>query len=406
MSPLIKRLPRELVHNIGKYLGIFLLMAVSIALTSGFLLAAHSISVIIDDMPETYVIEDGRFTTAFEATDEQLDAVRDAASDSGGIGLYKNYSFDTSFEKTQGDNARNCTVRTFAHRTQVDLAAYAQGGEPQAADEIAIDRVFATNNDVSMGDTVALNGVEFHVVGIMTLADNQALFQSNSDFTVNTLSFGVAEVSSEGFKALENTGFLPSYTYSYRFADRDLSVADRVDIEKDMVSALSDAHANVTDLTDVDSNQGIGYAKDDVSGDSAMWTTLLYIIIVIMAFVFVVLTSGTIEEESAIIGTLLASGYRRRELVAHYLALPCIVGIAAAAVGNVVGFTLMSEPMRNLYYGSYSLPPYYATWSWGVFFQTTVVPVAVLVLVTLVGLLRKMGHTPFNSFATKRARAA
>lgn len=396
MSPLIKRLPRELVHNIGKYLGIFLLMAVSIALTSGFLLAAHSISVIIDDMPETYVIEDGRFTTAFEATDEQLDAVRDAASDSGGIELYKNYSFDTSFEKTQGDNARNCTVRTFEHRSQVDLAAYAQGGEPQAADEIAIDRVFATNNDVSMGDTVALNGVEFHVVGIMTLADNQALFQSNSDFTVNTLSFGVAEVSSEGFKALENTGFLPSYTYSYRFANRDLSVADRVDIEKDMVSALSDAHANVTDLTDVDSNQGIGYAKDDVSGDSAMWMTLLYIIIVIMAFVFVVLTSGMIEEESAIIGTLLASGYRRRELVAHYLALPCIVGIAAAAVGNVVGFTLMSEPMRNLYYGSYSLPPYYATWSWGVFFQTTVVPVAVLVLVTLVGLLRKMGHTPLQ----------
>lgn len=131
MSPLIKRLPRELVHNIGKYLGIFLLMAVSIALTSGFLLAAHSISVIIDDMPETYVIEDGRFTTAFEATDEQLDAVRDVASDSGGIELYKNYSFDAGFEKTQGDNARNCTVRTFEHRTQVDLAAYAQGGEPR-----------------------------------------------------------------------------------------------------------------------------------------------------------------------------------------------------------------------------------------------------------------------------------
>lgn len=396
MSPLIKRLPRELAHNIGRYLGIFLLMAVSIALTSGFLLAAHSISVIIDDMPETYVIEDGRFTTAFEATDEQLDAVRDVASDSGGIELYKNHSFDASFEKTQGDKTRNCTVRTFEHRTQVDLAAYAQGGEPQAADEVAIDRVFATNNDIAIGDTVKLNGVEFRVVGIMTLADNQALFQSNSDFTVNTLSFGVAEVSSEGFKALENTGFLPSYTYSYRFVDRDLSVADRVDIEKDMVSALSDAHANVTDLTDVDSNQGIGYAKDDVSGDSAMWTTLLYIIIVIMAFVFVVLTSGTIEEEGAIIGTLLASGYRRRELVAHYLALPCIVGVTAAAVGNAVGFTLMSEPMRNLYYGSYSLPPYYATWSWGVFFQTTVVPVAVLVLVTLVGLLRKMGHTPLQ----------
>ena len=61
-----------------------------------------------------------------------------------------------------------------------------------------------------------------------------------------------------------------------------------------------------------------------------MWMTLLDIIIVIMAFVFVVLTDATIEEESAIIGTLLASGYRRREIVLHYLALPAIVGVVAA----------------------------------------------------------------------------
>ena len=52
--------------------------------------------------------------------------------------------------------------------------------------------------------------------------------------------------------------------------------------------------------------------------------------------------------------------------------------------------------MRNLYYGSYSLPPYYAIWSWGVFAQTTVLPVATLVGITLLGLLRKMGHTPLE----------
>ena len=36
-SPLRKRFPRELKDNLGKYLGIFLLMSVTIALTSGFL---------------------------------------------------------------------------------------------------------------------------------------------------------------------------------------------------------------------------------------------------------------------------------------------------------------------------------------------------------------------------------
>lgn len=397
-SPLRKRFPRELKNNLGKYLGIFLLMSVTIALTSGFLLAAHSIGVIIDDMPEQYSIEDARFTTAFEATDEQLDAADDAASDAGtgGTDIVRNWSFDADFNHAQGDDGRDRTLRVYQHRTQVDLAAYAEGRVPEAADEVAIDRVFATNNGITVGEEVELFGQHFTVCGIMTTSDNQALFQNNSDFTVNTLTFGVAEVSESGFAALEATGHQPAYTYSVRFVDRDLTVAERTDAEKDMMRALSTAGATVDDLTDSSANQGIGYAADDVSDDSTMWSVLLYMIIVIMAFVFVVLTSGTIEEESAIIGTLLASGYRRRELVTHYLALPAAVGIAAAVVGNVAGYTLMSEPMRNLYYGSYSLPPYYATWSWGVFAQTTVLPAATLVGITLLGLLRKMGHTPLE----------
>ena len=397
-SPLRKRFPRELKNNLGKYLGIFLLMSVTIALTSGFLLAAYSIGVIIDDMPEKNSIEDARFTTAFEATDEQLDAAADAASDAGtgGTDIVRNWSFDADFNHAQGDDGRDRTLRVYQHRTQVDLAAYAGGRVPEAADEVAIDRVFATNNGITIGEEVELFGQRFTVCGIMTTSDNQALFQNNSDFTVNTLTFGVAEVSESGFAALEATGHQPAHTYSVRFADRDLTVAQRTDAEKDMMRALSTAGATVDDLTDSSANQGIGYAADDVSGDSTMWSVLLYMIIVIMAFVFVVLTSGTIEEESAIIGTLLASGYRRRELVTHYLALPAAVGIAAAVVGNVAGYTLMSEPMRNLYYGSYSLPPYYATWSWGVFAQTTVLPVATLVGITLLGLLRKMGHTPLE----------
>ena len=397
-SPLRKRFPRELKNNLGKYLGIFLLMSVTIALTSGFLLAAHSIGVIIDDMPEKYSIEDARFTTAFEATDEQLNAAADAASDAGtgGTDIVRNWSFDADFNHAQGDDGRDRTLRVYQHRTQVDLAAYAEGRVPEAADEVAIDRVFATNNGITVGEEVELFGQRFTVCGIMTTSDNQALFQNNSDFTVNTLTFGVAEVSESGFAALEATGHQPAYTYSVRFADRNLTVAQRTDAEKDTMRALSDAGATVDDLTDSSANQGIGYAADDVSGDSTMWSVLLYMIIVIMAFVFVVLTSGTIEEESAIIGTLLASGYRRRELVTHYLALPAAVGSAAAVVGNATGYTLMSEPMRNLYYGSYSLPPYYATWSWGVFAQTTVLPVATLVGITLLGLLRKMGHTPLE----------
>ncbi len=396
MNPLIKRLPRELKHNLGKYLGIFLLMCGSVALTSGFLLAAHSISVIMDGMRDEYIIEDGRFTTSFEATDAQLKAAAKAADSKSGVDIYENFSIDAALKKTAGDDGTKRTLRTYTHRTKVDLAAYCEGEVPKADDEVAIDRVFATNNNLAVGDTVKLCGRTYRIVGIMTQSDSQALFPNNSDFTVNTLTYGVAEVSEAGFAALEEAGGAPTYVYSFSFGDRDLTVAERTDIEKDMVSALSDAGATVDELIDADANQGIGYAADDVSGDSGMWFTLLQIIVVIMAFAFVVLTSATIEEESAIIGTLLASGYRRRELVLHYLLLPSIVGILAAGLGTALGLTFFTAPMKDLYYGSYSLPPFYVSWDWSIFVSTAVVPVVVLVGITFIGLVRKMGKTPLQ----------
>ena len=396
MTPLASRLPRELKHNIGKYLGIFLLMCGAIALTSGFLLAAHSIGSLIDNMRDEYMIEDGRVVTAFEATDAQLEAAEDAAESVGGAVFYKNFSIDADIKKPAGDDSTKRTLRTYEHRTEVDIASYCEGTEPQEDDEVAVDRVFAKNNELAVGDTVELSGRAYTICGIMTQPDSQALFPNNSDFTINTITYGVAEVTDAGFTALEDAGGAPTYTYSFVFNDRDLSVADRTDAEKNMVKALTDADARVDDLIDADSNQGIGYARDDVDGDSAMWTTLLDIIIVIMAFVFVVLTNATIEEESAIIGTLLASGYRKREIILHYLALPAIVGILAAGLGCALGVAFFTEPMRNLYYGSYSLPPFHVYWSWEIFVKCAVVPAAALILITLVGLLRKMGKTPLQ----------
>ena len=55
-------------------------------------------------------------------------------------------------------------------------------------------------------------------------------------------------------------------------------------------------------------NQAIIFTGDDIKGDNAMFTVFLYIVIAIIAFVFAVTTSNTINKESAVIGTLRASG--------------------------------------------------------------------------------------------------
>ena len=391
-SVLLKRLPRQLKNNIGRYLGIFCLLVVSIALTSGFLMAASSIEKLLGDVRDTYSVEDGRFTANFPVGKDTL-----ADIEALGVKVYENYSsavelkLDSSKHEAAG---KEQTARLYKHREDVDLTAYAQGAAPQNASEVAIDRVYAANHGIEVGDTLALAGKQMKVSGICTLSDYQALFENNSDFVFNAQTFTVAEVTPKAFEQLAGGDI--SYTYSFVCNDRAMSDEARSDLEEDMTDVLSDANVALSDFLDADANQAIGYAADDVAGDQLMWTVLLLLIIVILGFVFVVLSSSTIEEESAVIGTLLASGYRKGELVRHYLALPMVVGIAGAAVGTALGLTALVDPMKNLYYNSYSLPPYVGVWSWRVFFLCAVVPVLLLFVITTAGLVLKMRATPLS----------
>ncbi|MBQ9043999.1 MAG: ABC transporter permease [Eggerthellaceae bacterium] len=386
-SPLRKRLPRELKNNIGKYLGMFLLLTLAIAFTSGFLVAASSIELIGTSMRETYNTEDGHFATTFEAGEDSIKAV-----EALGCTVVEQFYYDAplSFEGA----ADGTQARTFVNRGETNQAVYCEGRAPEADDEIALDRVFCQNNDLSVGDAVQLAGRDMRIVGIMTLSDYSCLFQNNSSFIFNALSFTTAQVTQEAYDKIDQGSVI--YSYAFFLDDRSMPLTERTSLEKDMVEALTDEGEIVTDFVDYESNQAMAYALDDISGDQMMWQILLGMLIVIMAFVFVVLTDATIEAESAVIGTLLASGWRKRELIAHYMTLPAIVGFAGAILGNVIGYTLLVLPMQGLYYNSYGFPPYHTTFNPGVLVSTTIVPLVLLLVITFVGLVRRMKATPLQ----------
>lgn len=391
-SPLMRRLPRQLARECGKYLGIFLLLVISITLVSGYLVAASSIEAMIDEMPERYRIEDARLATAFEADQDALDEAADAADAT----IVPLFSLDEDIAWDGDKGVASATARLYENRGDVDEAVYVQGDAPTSNEEIALDRVFCTNHGLGVGDTVRLGDRPLRISGIMTLSDYSALFVENSDFVFDALTFTAAQITPGLFDELVEEGGAVTYTYAATFQNRDLSQAKRTDGEKELVEELAASGVIVTDLIDREANQAITYAASDIEGDQMMWKVLLLILLVIMAFVFVVLTSSTIEDESAIIGTLLASGYRKGELVRHYLALPAFVGVTAAVIGNVLGYTVAAAPMCDLYYNSYSLPPYEARWNSAVFVLTTVVPLVLLIGITLLGLMRKLGYPPLR----------
>ena len=127
-------------------------------------------------------------------------------------------------------------------------------------------------------------------------------------------------------------------------------------------------------------NQAITFTGDDMGGDKAMMIMLLYIIMVIMAFVFGITISNTIRKEAGVIGTLRASGYTRQELILHYMTLPVLVTFVGALIGNILGYTVLKDVCADMYYGSYSLPTYVTVWNGEAFGLTTLVPVVIMEL--------------------------
>ena len=387
MAPLNKRLPREFRNNLGKYLGIFLLFLFAIAMGAGYLSAAHSIEVIQNGLHEAAHVEDFHFATQFEAAKSSIEAVEEL-----GCTVYKDFTADVPLVLAGDDRDMNCRLINQDNRAKVNQGYYFDGVAPAADDQIALDRVFCKNNDLKVGDTVQVNGHDVTLVGIMSVSDYECLMEKNTDMLFNSTTFTVALVTPEGFQAL--AGGKKDYRYDAVLDDRSMDLVARTSFEEDAADVLVDHGEVLTDLVDIDSNMAVFFATDDVESDQVMWQVLVGLLVVIMAFVFVVLTNATIEQESAVIGTLLASGYRKRELIGHYMVLPTLIGVLGCAAGNALGLTYLSTPMQELYYGSYSLPPYEYSFSPDVFVFTTVIPFLLLEVVTFVGLARKMRFTP------------
>lgn len=377
-NPLLKRLPRELIGDIGKYLAVFLFMTATIGFVSGFLVADDSMLAAYQESFEKYHIEDGNFTLEKKATDSQIKRL-----EKEGVQIYENYYVEEDAD-TDLNGEKDSTVRVYKNRSQIDLVCLMKGELPKKEDEIAIDRMYAENNKIQISDIIKVGKEEKTVTGYVALSDYSALFSNNSDMMFDAVKFGVAIVTDEAFDNLKETHL--KYRYSWTYDDPPQGEKAEKERSDDFLEILAD-YASVTGYIPRYANQAIHFTGDDMGSDRSMMIVLLYILIAIMAFVFAVTTNNTIVKEAAVIGTLRASGYTRKELIGHYMALPVIVTLIGAVIGNILGYTALKKVCAGMYYGSYSLPTYVTAWNADAFWMTTVVPVLIMLVVNY-GILR------------------
>lgn len=377
-NPLIKRLPREFAGEIAKYIVIFIFMTAVIGLISGFLIADGSMLDTYNKSFDKYNIENGNFELYPKADDKLIDRLEEE-----NVTIYENFYKEETVkvhnnEKLSEDD--QSVIRFYINRKDIDKVDVMEGRLAEDINEIAIDRMYAVNNNIKVGDTINAGGRILKVTGYVALSDYSCLFSDNSDTMFDSVKFGVGVVSESCFEAYDDTHI--HYVYSWKYDNEPADDIEEKEMADDFMKVISN-NAILTNYIPGYLNQAIHFTGDDIGSDRAMMIVLLYVVIVIMAFVFAVTTNNTIFKEANVIGTLRASGYTRGELLAHYILLPIIVTIIGALVGNILGYTVFKNIFVNAYYESYSLTTYTTLWNAKAFLLTTIVPFVIMVVINV-----------------------
>lgn len=377
-NPLIKRLPREFAGEIAKYIVIFIFMTAVIGLISGFLIADGSMLDTYNKSFDKYNIENGNFELYPKADDKLIDRLEEE-----NVTIYENFYKEETVkvhnnEKLSEDD--QSVIRFYINRKDIDKVDVMEGRLAEDINEIAIDRMYAVNNNIKVGDTINAGGRILRVTGYVALSDYSCLFSDNSDTMFDSVKFGVGVVSESCFEAYDDTHI--HYVYSWKYDNEPADDIEEKEMADDFMKVISN-NAILTNYIPGYLNQAIHFTGDDIGSDRAMMIVLLYVVIVIMAFVFAVTTNNTIFKEANVIGTLRASGYTRGELLAHYILLPIIVTIIGALVGNILGYTVFKNIFVNTYYESYSLTTYTTLWNAEAFLLTTIVPFVIMVVINV-----------------------
>ena len=430
-NPLRKRYLREIRQEAGKYIALFLFLTLTVGFCSGMDVASGSMISAYKESFTKYNIEDGHFLLEKKADETILQAVREQDAQ-----VYPLFYRD--FEQADGN-----TIRVYQNRDQINLPCVMEGKLPEMDDEIVLDRLFAENNSLKTGDICLLGSRPFTIVGTVALSDYSTMFKNNTDMMFNASVFSIALVTEDAFAAMDPSTL--KYCYGWIYNDPPVDDQESLDRSEEIMKAIvaailgmsleeaesrseqvgtfmtlfeilsgsgdrnmeqslrqaldhfvgSDSN-KLKDFVPRPANRAIIFTGDDMTSDNVFTNFFLYLLIVILAFVYAVTTRNTIEQEASVIGTLRASGYTIRELLVHYMTVPLLVSAAAAAAGNVLGYTILKQFIVVMYYHSYSLPSYRTIWNGNAFITTTVVPFIIILAVNALVIRRALSRTPLE----------
>lgn len=209
-NPLNKRFKRDLCSDAGKYVAIFLFIVFFIGAASGFMVADNSVFAQFKTADVEYNVEDGHLAFNVKPSADVLSKI-ESQND---LKLY-----DLNYKEETIKHGK--TLRIYKVRNELNKECLMSGEMPKAENEIAVDRMFAENNKIAVGDNVNINSKNYIVSGLIALSDYSALFKSNGDMMFDAVGFGVAVMTNDGYNTIETAHETVNYAWKYNLPVED-----------------------------------------------------------------------------------------------------------------------------------------------------------------------------------------
>ena len=167
------------------------------------------------------------------------------------------------------------------------------------------------------------------MVGFVSLPHYIYPLKNVNDVLYSPNEFGVGVVSREAFSGLDNALSI----YSVRFNDRTKSLNEQA---VGLREYLREEGIAVSDWIDILNNKRARMAWASITGMRTMSVPLPVAMFLLSCLIIGIMFWRMIRRESVIIGTLYAQGYRRRELMRHYISIPLLIAFAGGMIGSLL----------------------------------------------------------------------
>ncbi|KYH35464.1 FtsX-like permease family protein [Clostridium tepidiprofundi DSM 19306] len=363
-----RKVKRVMFKNKSQYLGSIMLIIISCMLFSVFNIPGNNIINNLSEFRKNYILEDASFVTQ-----NPISNISEIENNYNAI-LEERKLFDYKIDG-------NTELRVLKKTDKIDKYVVVKGKGLKNKNEILLEPNFAKANKLSIDSTIEIEGEKLKVVGYAVVPDYVFPVKSEGDMFKNPKAFGFGIVSDDTFNQFNKYS---SY-YSIKFLE---------DNKKSMLDYLNKNNF-VIKWIDKKDNMRISFVDNDLKGLDPMGKYLPGAIILLTCILISVVISRLIKKEYIQIGTLYALGYRKEEILRHYLRYSFIISIVGSLIGTVLGM-LFCKPFLEFTTSFYDIPLLSVKYYFGYLVISLILPFVFLIPTTYLVVNRALKLSPLK----------